>query len=77
MGVVRFSYKELADATSNFGKQLGVGGFGLVHKGTLGDKSEIAVKTLGKLRQGEQEFRTEVAVIGMWISVSLLSLCNT
>lgn len=64
VGVVRFSYKELVDATGNFSKQLGGGGFGPVHKGTLGDKSEVAVKTLQKLKQGEQEFRTEVAVIG-------------
>lgn len=64
VGLVRFSYKELVDATGNFGRQLGTGGFGAVHKGTLGDKSEVAVKTLAKMRQGEQEFRTEVAVIG-------------
>jgi len=66
VGVVRFSYKELVDATGNFERQLGIGGFGAVYKGTLGDKSEVAVKTLGKLRQGELEFRTEVAVIGEW-----------
>lgn len=64
LGLLRFSYKELVDATGNFGRQLGSGGFGAVYKGTLQDKSEVAVKTLAKLRQGEQEFRTEVAVIG-------------
>ena len=68
MGLLRFSYKELVDATGNFGQQLGIGGFGAVYKGTLEDKSEVAVKTLVKPRQGEQEFRTEVAVIGKRMS---------
>jgi hypothetical protein len=70
VGLLRFSYKELVEATSNFSKQLGSGGFGTVYKGALPDKSEVAVKTLGKLRQGEQEFRTEVGVIGKIFSVS-------
>ena len=67
VGLLRFSYKELMDATKSFSRQLGSGGFGTVYKGTLADKSEVAVKTLAKLRQGEQEFRTEVAVIGKHI----------
>nr|AMH40476.1 G-type lectin-domain containing receptor kinase 4 [Pohlia nutans] len=74
VGVVRFSYKELVDATGNFSKQLGGGGFGPVHKGTLGDKSEVAVKTLQKLKQGEQEFRTEVAVIGTVQHINIVRL---
>lgn len=74
VGLVRFSYKELVDATGNFGRQLGTGGFGAVHKGTLGDKSEVAVKTLAKMRQGEQEFRTEVAVIGTVQHINLVRL---
>lgn len=75
VGLLRFSYKELVEATSNFSKQLGSGGFGTVYKGALPDKSEVAVKTLGKLRQGEQEFRTEVGVIGK-ILFSLASITN-
>lgn len=75
VGLLRFSYKELVEATSNFSKQLGSGGFGTVYKGALPDKSEVAVKTLGKLRQGEQEFRTEVGVIGK-IFFSLASITN-
>lgn len=75
VGLLRFSYKELVEATSNFSKQLGSGGFGTVYKGALPDKSEVAVKTLGKLRQGEQEFRTEVGVIGK-IFFSLASIPN-
>lgn len=64
VGVIRFSYKELVDATENFKRQLGSGGFGTVFMGVLADNTSVAVKTLGKLRQGEREFKTEVAVIG-------------
>ncbi|XP_024379160.1 G-type lectin S-receptor-like serine/threonine-protein kinase At2g19130 [Physcomitrium patens] len=74
VGLARFTYKELVDATGNFGHQLGSGGFGTVFQGTLPDKSEVAVKTLNKLRQGEQEFRAEVAVIGTVQHINLVQL---
>ncbi|KAG7989418.1 hypothetical protein I3843_03G236800 [Carya illinoinensis] len=45
----RFNYEELADATENFKTQIGSGGFGAVYKGTLSDKSVVAVKKITNL----------------------------
>lgn len=62
-----FTFKELATATKNFSRSelLGRGGFGSVYKGTLRDKSVVAVKAIAKdSRQGENEFLAEVSIIG-------------
>ncbi|KAG0620097.1 hypothetical protein M758_4G189100 [Ceratodon purpureus] len=62
-----FTFKELATATKNFSRTelLGRGGFGSVYKGTLRDKSIVAVKAIAKdSRQGENEFLAEVSIIG-------------
>ncbi|PIA42430.1 hypothetical protein AQUCO_02000106v1 [Aquilegia coerulea] len=61
---IRFSYKELEDATDNFVVKLGQGGFGSVYKGKLKDGTEIAVKQLEGIGQGKKEFRAEVSIIG-------------
>ncbi|KAF8035878.1 hypothetical protein BT93_C1793 [Corymbia citriodora subsp. variegata] len=50
---VRFSYKELQDATSNFSMKLGHGGFGSVYQGVLADGTRLA-----------KEFQAEVRSIG-------------
>ncbi|KAK3128469.1 hypothetical protein QOZ80_6BG0462130 [Eleusine coracana subsp. coracana] len=60
----RFSYKELQKATNCFQKKLGSGGSGTVYKGVLDDERSIAVKKLNDVVQGEQEFRSELSVIG-------------
>ncbi|KAG2298369.1 hypothetical protein Bca52824_034841 [Brassica carinata] len=59
-----FSYRELQNATKNFSEKLGGGGFGSVFKGGLQDSSDIAVKRLEGISQGEKQFRTEVVTIG-------------
>ena len=62
-----FTFKELAAATKNFSRSelLGRGGFGSVYRGTLRDKSAVAVKAIAKdSRQGENEFLAEVSIIG-------------
>ncbi|KAL3748931.1 hypothetical protein ACJRO7_010077 [Eucalyptus globulus] len=61
---VRFSYKELQDATNNFSMKLGQGGFGPVYQGALPDGTRIAVKKLEGIGQGKKEFRAEVHSIG-------------
>ncbi|XP_034906136.1 PR5-like receptor kinase isoform X1 [Populus alba] len=61
---VRFSYKDLCDATDDFKETLGRGGFGSVFKGVLADGTGIAVKRLDNLGQGKREFLAEVETIG-------------
>ena len=59
----RFSYTELKKATNNFKLELGRGGFGSVYKGVLEDERVVAVKKLGNVIQGEEEFWAEVSTI--------------
>ncbi|XP_020209119.1 G-type lectin S-receptor-like serine/threonine-protein kinase At4g27290 [Cajanus cajan] len=61
-----FNLSVIAKATGNFSTEnkVGEGGFGPVHKGTLIDGKEIAVKRLSKNSgQGLYEFKNEVALI--------------
>eukprot|EP01018_Ginkgo_biloba_P008802 Gb_08283 [translate_table: standard] len=63
---LNFSYETLHSATRNFNpiNKLGEGGFGSVHKGTLSDGREIAVKRLFfDIRKGIHEFLNEVNLI--------------
>ncbi|KAJ0241973.1 G-type lectin S-receptor-like serine/threonine-protein kinase [Hirschfeldia incana] len=71
-----FSYRELQNATRNFSEKLGGGGFGSVFKGGLQeeDSSNIAVKRLEGISQGEKQFRTEVVTIGTIQHVNLVRL---
>ncbi|KAL4592326.1 hypothetical protein LXL04_005317 [Taraxacum kok-saghyz] len=61
---VRFTYRDLQEATNDFTTKLGQGGFGSVYKGALKDGTSIAVKRLEGLGQGKKEFRAEVSIIG-------------
>ncbi|XP_057994288.1 G-type lectin S-receptor-like serine/threonine-protein kinase At5g35370 isoform X2 [Hevea brasiliensis] len=71
----RFDLEELEVATDNFKTQIGSGGFGAVYKGTLPDKSVVAVKKITSLGvQGKKEFCTEIAVIGSIHHVNLVKL---
>ncbi|KAG7579706.1 PAN/Apple domain [Arabidopsis thaliana x Arabidopsis arenosa] len=69
-----FSYREIQNATKNFAEKLGGGGFGSVFKGVLSDSSDIAVKRLESISQGEKQFRTEVVTIGTIQHVNLVRL---
>ncbi|XP_024517269.1 G-type lectin S-receptor-like serine/threonine-protein kinase At1g34300 [Selaginella moellendorffii] len=74
---MRFTYKELQNATYNFQTRIGEGGFGPVYKGSLAlpvSKTAIAVKKLEGIFQGEKEFRTEVATIGSTHHMNLMRL---
>ncbi|XP_010942011.1 G-type lectin S-receptor-like serine/threonine-protein kinase At2g19130 [Elaeis guineensis] len=61
--LIQFTYGDLQHVTKNFSEKLGSGGFGSVFKGTLIDSTEVAVKKLEGLRQGEKQFRTEVRTL--------------
>ncbi|KAE9466119.1 hypothetical protein C3L33_01988, partial [Rhododendron williamsianum] len=46
---VRFGYEEIVFATENFKTQIGFGAFGTVYKGTMLDKTVVAVKKITSL----------------------------
>lgn len=73
----RFSYRELQLATSNFSSKniLGQGGYGVVYKGCLPNRTLVAVKRLRDPNfTGEVQFQTEVEMIGLALHRNLLRL---
>ncbi|KAK7304129.1 hypothetical protein RJT34_15194 [Clitoria ternatea] len=74
----KFTFRELQNATDNFSSKniLGVGGFGNVYRGKLGDGTMVAVKRLKDVvgRAGELQFRTEVEMISLAVHRNLLRL---
>ncbi|KAG1368493.1 G-type lectin S-receptor-like serine/threonine-protein kinase [Cocos nucifera] len=72
--LIRFTYGDLQHVTKNFSERLGTGGFGSVFKGTLIDSTEVAVKKLEGLRQGEKQFRTEVRTLAVIQHVNVVRL---
>ncbi|XP_038714800.1 G-type lectin S-receptor-like serine/threonine-protein kinase At5g35370 [Tripterygium wilfordii] len=71
----KFKYEELGQATDNFKTLIGSGGFGAVYKGTLADKTLVAVKKITNLGiQGNKDFCTEIAIIGNIHHVNLVKL---
>ncbi|KAF7141157.1 hypothetical protein RHSIM_Rhsim06G0106000 [Rhododendron simsii] len=72
---VRFGYEELEVATDKFKTMIGSGGFGTVYKGTLPDKSHVAVKKITNVGiQGKKDFCTEIAIIGNVHHINLVQL---
>ncbi|CAG7892929.1 unnamed protein product [Brassica rapa] len=63
-GVQVFSYEELEEATDNFSRELGDGGFGTVYYGMLKDGRAVAVKRLYErsLKRVEQ-FKNEIDIL--------------
>ncbi|KAG1368496.1 G-type lectin S-receptor-like serine/threonine-protein kinase [Cocos nucifera] len=72
--LIQFTYGDLQHVTKNFSERLGTGGFGSVFKGTLIDSTEVAVKKLEGLRQGEKQFRTEVRTLAVIQHVNVVRL---
>ncbi|XP_022724282.1 probable LRR receptor-like serine/threonine-protein kinase At5g45780 isoform X2 [Durio zibethinus] len=73
----RFSFRELQIATGNFNPKniLGQGGYGVVYKGCLPNRSVVAVKRLKDPNfTGEVQFQTEVEMIGLALHRNLLRL---
>ncbi|KAK9112718.1 hypothetical protein Scep_020237 [Stephania cephalantha] len=62
-----YTLRELEDATNGFADEnvIGEGGYGIVYRGELQDKTLVAVKNLLNNRgQAEREFKVEVEAIG-------------
>ncbi|CAN6972418.1 unnamed protein product [Brassica rapa subsp. trilocularis] len=80
--ILRFDLGSILMATNDFSseRKLGQGGFGTVHKGTLPNGQEIAVKRLTKgSGQGDLEFKNEVSLLTRLQHrnlVKLLGFCN-
>lgn len=70
----RYTFKEMQQVTNGFTVKLGQGSFGCVYGGTLDDGSKIAVKRLEGTRQGDKEFRAEVASLAGISHVNLVRL---
>ena len=59
-----FSVNEIVEATRDFERKIGSGGFGVVYYGKLNDGKEIAVKVLtNNSFQGKREFANEVIFV--------------
>ncbi|XP_022735551.1 G-type lectin S-receptor-like serine/threonine-protein kinase LECRK4 [Durio zibethinus] len=72
-----FTYKDLEQATNRFKEELGRGAFGTVYKGELPSSygNYVAVKKLERFaKEGENEFKTEVKVIGQTHHKNLVRL---
>ncbi|KAI5068877.1 hypothetical protein GOP47_0017222 [Adiantum capillus-veneris] len=70
----RFTYKDLHQITNGFERQLGKGGSGAVYVGQLLDGTQVAVKKLDNINQGNKEFKAEVAIMGRISHNNLLHL---
>ncbi|KAL0370052.1 UNVERIFIED_CONTAM: G-type lectin S-receptor-like serine/threonine-protein kinase LECRK4 [Sesamum angustifolium] len=76
-GIRWYTYKELEEATGSFKQQLGRGSFGTVYKGVnpSNPMRYIAIKRLDMaVNEGENEFTTEVNVIGQTHHKNLVNL---
>ncbi|XP_075650124.1 cysteine-rich receptor-like protein kinase 29 [Castanea sativa] len=63
---LQFDFSTIRAATNNFSEanELGKGGFGIVYKGMLSNKQQIAVKRLSRTsQQGDSEFKNEVLLV--------------
>ncbi|KAL4568729.1 hypothetical protein LXL04_024344 [Taraxacum kok-saghyz] len=72
-----YTLRELESATDGFAAEnvIGQGGYGIVYRGVLADKSQIAIKNLLNNRgQAEKEFEVEVEAIGRVRHKNLLRL---
>ncbi|KAH7422131.1 hypothetical protein KP509_13G092100 [Ceratopteris richardii] len=77
-GPTKFSFQDLQQATHNFSKELGKGGFSTVYEGILADQTRVAVKVLENMEHQRDIFHTEIAIIASihhWNLVKLHGYC--
>jgi len=73
--LILFTKGELDKITMNNSVPLGKGGFGEVHKGTLSDKTEVAVKASNEVTQGTlDKFVEEVEIQSRMMHRNILKL---
>ncbi|XP_078151948.1 putative LRR receptor-like serine/threonine-protein kinase At5g59680 [Carex rostrata] len=71
----QFSFSELKLITNDFREKIGIGGFGEVFKGRLGNGNEVAVKVRSESSsQGAQQFLNEVTGLSRVHHKNLVSL---
>ncbi|KAJ0726922.1 putative protein kinase RLK-Pelle-LRR-I-2 family [Helianthus annuus] len=74
-GLLKYSYKDVQNATKNFTTILGQGSFGPVYKAVMPAGEIVAVKALASdSKQGEKEFQTEVSLLGRLHHRNLVNL---
>ncbi|KAI3785443.1 hypothetical protein L1987_44561 [Smallanthus sonchifolius] len=75
-GFQRFSYAELKKATSNFSKEIGRGGGGIVYKGEFSNNRVAAIKLLKEYsnKQGEAELLAEISTLGRLNHMNLIDI---
>ncbi|XP_057852681.2 calcium/calmodulin-regulated receptor-like kinase 1 isoform X3 [Cryptomeria japonica] len=74
-GTVHVLHRDLQKATQNFTTVIGQGAFGPVYKATMPSGEIVAVKSLSTdSKQGEQEFQTEVSLLGRLHHRNLVNL---
>ncbi|KAK9052491.1 hypothetical protein SSX86_029120 [Deinandra increscens subsp. villosa] len=74
-GLLKYSYKDIQNATRNFTMILGQGSFGPVYKAVMPTGETVAVKALASdSNQGEKEFQTEVSLLGRLHHRNLVNL---
>ncbi|XP_051127057.1 G-type lectin S-receptor-like serine/threonine-protein kinase At5g35370 [Andrographis paniculata] len=71
----KLEYKDIMAATQGFSMKIGSGGYGTVYKGTLVDRTDVAVKRLDcSGAEAKREFLTEIAAISRIHHVNLVGL---
>ncbi|XP_058782013.1 putative receptor protein kinase ZmPK1 [Vicia villosa] len=74
IGLRKYSYSELKQATKGFREEIGKGAGGTVYKGVLSDNRVVAIKCLHETNQGDSEFLAEVSIIGRLNHINLIEM---
>ncbi|PIN14768.1 Serine/threonine protein kinase [Handroanthus impetiginosus] len=70
----RFSYSDIRRISHQFSEKIGEGGYGIVYKGKLSNKINVAVKVFNNSEGNGEEFVNEVGTIGRTHHVNVVHL---